>query len=175
MKTIFIIISFLVIITSSLALALSQYQEGYHQGVLDTNKVISIKQEINTDEIIINQELDTDLIHELVTMQRLNHNLIPFKHNPLLCDSALKRAKESTLDWSHNGYTEQAKLMFLKYPKITRTGENLSRAYTSETSMVDAWMRSESHKDNIINYDYTDTCIMCYMGNCAQFFATFED
>lgn len=150
-------------IIAMLIFATSQYTQGYQQALLD---------EAESTQEVVPGIYNTDTIHRLVNIERKNNNLPELEHNDLLCNSAEIRARESITNWSHDGFEREAVILYLIDDNILGTGENLSRKFTSEYEMVQAWMLSPGHRENILDVDFTDGCVRCVQDNCAHIFAT---
>ena len=72
--------------------------------------------------------------------------------NDDLGPAALIRAQEATILWSHtrpdgtDWYTVNPDLVY---------GENLANGYTTAENVVNAWMASSTHKENILSSEFT--------------------
>lgn len=79
----------------------------------------------------------------------------PLKINDELQNAAVIRAAEATVNWSHtrpNGtkcFTVLDKLSIR--PSMRSAGENLGKNQKSVDEVMNAWMSSKGHKDNIIS------------------------
>lgn len=76
--------------------------------------------------------------------------------NPDLEKAAYERAEylatfESIAEKGHEGWDRVVRSHF----KYREAGENLAQGFPSESTMFDALMNSETHRDNIIDCDYT--------------------
>ena len=87
-----------------------------------------------------------------------------------LYKAGLVRATEIVSKWSHtrpNGtdwYTVDANLMY---------GENLGKGFTSSDDVVDAWMNSASHKDNIL-YGFKTMAVSVYKSSDGTYYIAQE-
>lgn len=102
----------------------------------------------------------TGLIHTQANQYRLDHNRPALIENEWTCSVATARAQEIETDWSHDG--------FWKY-SVPGSGENLGRDFTSERGMVDAWIASPTHNENLLRY-YKFGCVRCVNESCAHIF-----
>lgn len=112
--------------------------------------------------------LDSFEIYNLVNEYRVQNKLKPLKWNPEMCPFAKKRLKEIHSDWSHNGF-EKAKL---SYPHVY-AGENLIKGYPDNKSSVEAWKISPPHNKEMLDPNFTDTCIATDAQFAVQEFASF--
>jgi len=76
--------------------------------------------------------------------------------NPELEKAAYERAEylatfESIAEKGHEGWDRTVR----KYFKYREAGENLAQGFPSESTMFDALMNSTTHRDNIVDCDYT--------------------
>ena len=90
--------------------------------------------------------LQTEII-EKINDVRKEQGLGQLLNTKRLTDDASVRAQELEVKWSHirpNGtqwYTVDEEAMY---------GENLGKGYTNADEIVDAWMTSPTHRDNIL-------------------------
>ena len=113
---------------------------------------------------------------DLVNIERRKENLQPLKLARDLNHYAQIRAKEITKKFSHtrpSGYS-----CFSVIPKPYRmVGENIAAGQKSSREVVEAWMNSPSHRENIMNPKFRELGVgYLYMPNLkykhywAQFF-----
>lgn len=93
---------------------------------------------------------------------------------PLTEDAALDQAAKLKLDdmftnnyWEHKSPSGVQAWDFIKQTGYTYeyAGENLARGYHDSTSAVNAWMDSQTHKDNLLGTNYTQTGVAVGSGN----------
>ena len=94
----------------------------------------------------------------LVNTERDKKKLPTLKYSTALAKAADIRAKELTKTFSHTrpDGTTCFTVSELVY------GENIAAGQTSPTSVVNSWMNSQGHKDNILNETYKSAAIGCY-------------
>lgn len=101
-----------------------------------------------------------DSVLQLTNKQRADHQLGELKRMDILDTIASIRAKESSVSFSHtrpNGST--AASLFTQYKlSYSLAGENLACGYNTSESVMEAWMQSPEHRNNILNSKF------CYMG-----------
>lgn len=98
---------------------------------------------------------------------------------------AKAKAMVAANSWSHDTPSETP-WQFIAGAgyQYTIAGENLARNYDSAAEVVTAWLASPSHKDNLLNPQYTDTGVAVEVGDfpgkpnsvlVVQYFATKYD
>lgn len=102
-----------------------------------------------------------DQIINLVNQEREKNGLKPLIENKYLNQSAAAKAKDM-LDrkyWSHNSPEGTEPWQFFKqsgYP-FSYAGENQAKIFTNSNAVVDSWMNSPTHKENILSSKFTET------------------
>lgn len=111
-------------------------------------------------------------IVELVNEYRAAHGLKQLIIEPesSLCDFAKIRAEETSVVWKHFEKDEDI-------PKNIRHisfGENLAKDFKTEKGVLIGWVSSPGHLENIVNLNYTHTCVAIYNNNyVVQLFASY--
>lgn len=101
-------------------------------------------------------------ILDLVNQQRAAAGVAALTWNDTLADSASIRATEIVVKWSHTRpdgsawYTAGAQ---------TEMGENLAYGQTSTQQVMDEWMASQGHANNILRVSFTQMGVSCYVCN----------
>lgn len=99
-------------------------------------------------------------IINLTNQQRNALGLSTLKANDLLSQVAEAKARFMFANnfWAHNSPDGVTPWYFFKQfgYQYRFAGENLARDFNDANSVVDAWMRSPSHKDNILSGNYND-------------------
>jgi uncharacterized protein YkwD len=100
-----------------------------------------------------------DLLTE-TNNKRKSNNLSPLSLNESLSKAAYKKAQDMFDNnyWSHvspKGVTPWSFILNSGYD-YQYAGENLARDFKYSTAVVDAWMNSPSHRDNLLNSKYSD-------------------
>mgnify|MGYP001415305111 CR=1 FL=1 len=99
-------------------------------------------------------------IADLTNSNRLNYNIPPLKINPLLSQAAQLKAE----DMAQKGYFNHVSpdnitpwywLDRVGYKYIS-AGENLAINFTDSEEVVKAWLDSETHRQNILNQNFTE-------------------
>lgn len=110
---------------------------------------------LGTSSSIITQELLT-----VTNQKREEHGLSPLTLNETLSGAAYLKSQDmfSKNYWAHTGPDGTTPWIFFNKAgyQYTYAGENLARGFTTSTEVVDAWMNSPSHRDNMLSPHYTE-------------------
>jgi hypothetical protein len=92
--------------------------------------------------------------------QRAAQGLNPLTLNPQLSAAAAQKATDMFAKgyWAHNSPTGSTPWDFISgsgYHYVV-AGENLAKNFTTSQAVVDAWMASPTHRDNIVKPSYRD-------------------
>ncbi len=91
---------------------------------------------------------------------RTNANLDPLVLNDTLSKAAMLKAQNMFSEnyWAHNSPSGKTPWVFITQAgyQYSVAGENLAKNFMSSDGVVDAWMVSPSHKDNILKPNYRD-------------------
>ncbi len=97
---------------------------------------------------------------ELTNKERVKMNLQPLQYNEKLADAAKGKAENmfSKNYWSHYGPAGETPWEFILGSgyQYEYAGENLAKNFLFSDGIVEAWMDSETHKENILRSEYTD-------------------
>lgn len=116
---------------------------------------------------------ERDQLYDLVNNYRSKLNLNPFKKNTQLKESASLKLKDmfDKQYWSHNNPEGKPPAFFVAQAKYnySHLGENLAESYFNPKDIIDAWIKSPSHNENLIRPDFDETGISSgcglYMNN----------
>jgi len=93
-------------------------------------------------------------------LERQKYKLEPLKLNNLLSRSAQYKAEDIVNKdyWSHSSPEGQTPWDFIKHVgyEYSIAGENLARDYIDTNSLMKAWMKSPTHRENILNNNFTE-------------------
>lgn len=100
-----------------------------------------------------------DLLNE-TNNRRVENGLSPLNLNEKLSKAAQDKAHNMFEHnyWAHtapDGSTPWVFILGENY-EYTIAGENLAKNFDNSTGVVDAWMRSPSHRENLLKSDYSD-------------------
>lgn len=107
-----------------------------------------------TANISVNQLLDS------TNAERSKKGLMPLRVNRQLTAAAERKARDMLLHdyWAHTspqGVTPWSWIEDVRYD-YSYAGENLAKNFGTGGEVVNAWMRSQEHRDNILNGHYKD-------------------
>lgn len=92
--------------------------------------------------------------------ERQKLGLPALKYNATLSQSATQKAEDMFADnyWAHNSPDGKDPWYFFKLAgyKYSVAGENLARDFYDTESMMKAWMKSPTHRENIVNKKYQE-------------------
>ncbi|KKR02426.1 MAG: hypothetical protein UU25_C0010G0003 [Microgenomates group bacterium GW2011_GWB1_40_9] len=105
-------------------------------------------------------DIRVDALLASTNAKRISLGLNPLKLNATLSQAAAAKAQDmfSHDYWAHNspqGKTPWSFIVNSGY-KYTIAGENLAKNFSTSGGVVDAWMASPTHKDNIVKPGYQD-------------------
>lgn len=117
----------------------------------------------------ISSNVDQKKIIELTNMERAKKGLSPVVESDALDKAAALKAQNMFQEnyWAHfapSGKTPWDFILGSGY-KFTFAGENLAKNFYESNAVVDAWMASPSHRDNLLNSRYKDIGIAVVEGN----------
>ncbi len=97
---------------------------------------------------------------ELTNQKRAENGLLPLKINEQLNQAAQRKAADMFAFnyWAHISPSGRQPWDFfheVNY-RYVYAGENLARDFMDSSEVVEAWMRSPTHKDNIVNSHYQE-------------------
>lgn len=103
---------------------------------------------------------ETDLLN-LVNKERAEKGLSPLKYDPRLSDAARRKAADMFEKdyWAHfapDGQTSPWGFIREAGYNYMFAGENLAKGFTDSSSAVEAWMGSQTHRDNILSDRFED-------------------
>ncbi|KKR05684.1 MAG: SCP-like protein extracellular [candidate division WS6 bacterium GW2011_GWF2_39_15] len=108
-------------------------------------------------------------IIQMTNQEREKYNLGVLKENAKLNAAALAKANNMFKEqyWDHFGPNGESPWQFIKasgYVYIY-AGENLAKGFKSSEGVVQAWMASPTHRDNILSGNYKEIGIATVNGN----------
>lgn len=105
-------------------------------------------------------DITTNKLFELSNQERIKQQLEPLKYNKKLSDAAEKKAEDMFKKeyWSHYGPSGETPWDFILGSgyQYEFAGENLAKNFLFSDGVVNAWMASPTHKENILREEYTD-------------------
>ncbi len=105
-------------------------------------------------------DITVDKLLYYTNQERIKHGLQPLKLNEKLSKAAKMKALDMFTKnyWAHyapDGKTPWDFILQAGY-EYEYAGENLAKNFMFSKDVVDAWMKSPSHRENILKKEYTD-------------------
>lgn len=99
-------------------------------------------------------------IVKLTNLERVKHHLQPLNYNADLSLSATNKAKDMFKEnyWAHNSPSGKTPWDFFKEIdyQYSVAGENLAKDFYDNESVIKAWMKSPTHRENILHPKYLE-------------------
>lgn len=99
-------------------------------------------------------------LYELTNQERSKYNLNTLNYNDKLAEAAQKKAENMFAEdyWAHYGPKGETPWDFILGAgyQYEYAGENLAKNFLFSNDIVDAWMASPTHKENMVRKEYTD-------------------
>ena len=96
---------------------------------------------------------------DLTNAERKKKDLPPVKFNQVLCEVARAHSanmvKQAKVEHNLDGKTPYDRIKEAGY-RYAVAGENLARADVTIEEVMEAWMASKSHRDNILDAEFTE-------------------
>ena len=105
-------------------------------------------------------DISVDKLYQLTNEQRQKNNLPSLSINSALSLAAQRKAENMFQEnyWSHyspDGKTPWDFILGADY-QYEYAGENLAKNFLFSNGVVDAWMNSATHRDNLLKKEYTE-------------------
>lgn len=108
----------------------------------------------------ISSSVDQKQLIQLTNTERAKYSLPALRENSALDVAALAKAQNMFAEdyWAHYSPSGKDPWSFITGAgyKFSYAGENLARNFYNSSDVVNAWMASSSHKENIVNPRYKD-------------------
>lgn len=105
-------------------------------------------------------DISSNALLLLTNQKRLENGDSPLRINTKLQSAAMSKAKDMFAKdyWAHNSPSGETPWVFIKNAgyDYTFAGENLARGFTSSQDVINAWMASPEHRDNMLSKNYQD-------------------
>ena len=132
---------------------------------------------ITPDEIPLakfpEQSMD-DLADEIVALTnkiRVENGLNELQYTSRLAKDASIRAEELEIKWSH---TRPNNTKWFTVDQEAMYGENLGRGYADAETVVQAWMDSPTHRDNLLFSDFKTIGVSIYIDDDGYYWIAQE-
>lgn len=105
-------------------------------------------------------DITVDKLYQLTNEQRQKNGLATLQYNAKLADAAQKKAQDMFAKnyWAHyspDGNTPWQFILASGY-QYEFAGENLAKNFLFSQGVIDGWMNSQTHRDNILKPEYSD-------------------
>ncbi|OGH06708.1 MAG: hypothetical protein A2171_00565 [Candidatus Levybacteria bacterium RBG_13_35_9] len=124
----------------------------------------------NYPEVLgISSNISIEQLLVLTNQKRQENGFYPLKLNDNLYQAAVGKGNDmlSKNYWAHISPDGTTPWVFIKNAgySYTYAGENLARGYSTSEDVVNAWMASSSHRDNMLSSKYQDVAFAVVSGN----------
>ena len=121
-------------------------------------------------------DISREDIVSLTNKERIDHGCPPLKLSSELCQAAEAKAHDMFTKgyWAHNApdgtepwdFIDEVGYVYLS------AGENLAKDFNHSASVVKAWMDSPSHRENLLNPNFTEIGVAVVDGKLSGFETT---
>lgn len=105
-------------------------------------------------------DINVEKLLNLTNQKRLEQGLAPLDLDPQLSQAAAGKANDMFVKdyWAHNSPDGTTPWVFIKNAGYSYfyAGENLAKNFVNSEGVVDAWMVSSSHRQNLLKPEYQD-------------------
>lgn len=105
-------------------------------------------------------DISPEKVVAITNQKRAERGLTPLKINSLLNEAAQRKAGDMFAFnyWAHSSPSGRSPWSFFKEVgySYVYAGENLARDFMDSEGVVEAWMNSPTHRDNILNSHYQE-------------------
>ncbi|MNW42442.1 Cysteine-rich secretory protein family protein [compost metagenome] len=148
--------------------------KGNTETVTETEPAKEETQKNTTSQDENNKSEFAKQVVDLVNQERAKAGLQPLKSDAALTNVAMIKAKDMYNNnyFDHNSPTLGSPFDLMKSEGIQyRTaGENIAKGQRTPQEVMNAWMNSEGHRQNIMNANYTSIGVAYYNGEWVQEF-----
>jgi uncharacterized protein YkwD len=123
---------------------------------------------------IVDDAVTEAQIFDLINQARVEEGLPELTQDPNLYEIALEYCEEMYQEdvLTHDGFESRADSV--RSNGYTLIGENLARGYDSPQALVEDWLLSPGHQENILNPLFFFTGLACYNGYTCQIFGGYD-
>lgn len=108
----------------------------------------------------VSTDISAQTLLLLTNQRRQEQKLTPLTLNKQLSSAASRKAADMFAKnyWAHNAPDGNTPWFFIKESEYdyVYAGENLARGFTKSDEIVEAWMKSPSHRDNLLSQNYEE-------------------
>lgn len=123
-----------------------------------------------TDTATYNREF-SDMVIELINEARAKEGLSALKTDDTLTKMSDVRAKETVTLFSHqrpDGSSWATVMTDFNY-SYSSAAENIAAGQTTPEAVVDAWLNSPPHRENIMSEKYNRIAVSCYVDKNSEY------
>lgn len=128
-------------------------------------------QKIRPDVLGIDSSVTKDELINLTNIERQKNGLPPVAEDSRLDEAAKAKGQNMFAEnyWAHFSPSGKDPWGFIQGAgyRYTYAGENLARNFYTSKEVVDAWMASPTHRDNIVNSHYRNIGIAVLQGTLS--------
>ena len=130
-------------------------------------KIVVVRDKTNWTQKAEREQFPQEVLR-LVNVERAKVGLAPLKFAQDLAASAYVRAVELPFKFSHT--RPNGSKCFTAMPQRGHVlGENLAGGQTSPKQVVQAWMDSKSHRDNILSENFKELGVVYYYQSKSKY------
>ena len=123
--------------------------------LFDTKNFFGVENFVDAQSKILQEEVSAsenfaEEVLYYVNLEREKVGVKPLKLSPELMESAEVRAEEITQEFSHTRPDGSQCFTAVKIP-YRYVGENIAAGQSSPEEVVESWMNSQGHRENILN------------------------
>ena len=134
-----------------------------------TQKIVVVNEPARWHQKVNPEKFPAEVLR-LVNLERAKVGASPLKFEDDLAASALIRARELPLKFSHTRPNGQK--CFTSMSQVAGyhiLGENLAGGQTTPQQVVQAWMDSKTHRENILNKQFKEIGIVYYYQSNSKY------
>ena len=137
--------------------------------VLGVNLFVRLLDNTSLHILGFTSSVTIDEVVSLTNEKRVSAGLQPLSYNSTLADAARRKAANMLAEnyWAHNSPSGISPWHWFQQAdyKYTHAGENLAKDFASTDRMVEAWMNSPTHRENIVSDKFDEIGIAVVPGN----------
>jgi len=164
----YIFIPFKFFISLRIKLYKSRYENYYTTNLCLSIFLLIVGVFLLPNSVALASDITPENLIKLTNEERIKHNLSPLSLNDKLKEAATNKATH-LLEGQYFAHTSPEGRTFSMWIKevdykFVYAGENLAMDFMTAEGVVKAWMKSESHKKNILNPFYNEIAISNQLG-----------
>lgn len=120
------------------------------------------------EKIKVNNSPNSKFSEEVVRLineERKKNGVSPLKIDYTLMNNAYTRSTELETNFGHKRPNGEPGYTFVLDLDYSIVGENIAAGQNTPQEVVNAWMNSTGHRSNILNSEFTNTGVGCYMAS----------